>query len=39
MSIAGTKMGLIATLRYGNKRLAVGNTGLSDTGIAEFGLF
>jgi len=39
MLISGTKGGLVTAIRYGNKRLAVGSSGLSDTGIAEFGLF
>lgn len=39
MMMTCTKGGLITTLRYGSKRLAMGNTGLSDTPISEFGLF
>lgn len=39
MMVSATLWGLITALRYGNKRLAVGNTGLSDTSISEFGLF
>jgi hypothetical protein len=39
MMISSTKLMLIISVRYANKRLAMGATGLSDTPISEFGLF
>lgn len=34
-----TKLTLLSGIRYGNKRLAVGLNGKSNTPICEFGLF
>ena len=39
MLISSTKYGLLTAIRFANKRMAMGSTGLSDTPIAEFGLF
>lgn len=39
MMVSCTKLLLTTTFRYGNKRLAVGKTGKSDTPIREFSLF
>lgn len=39
MTISSTKFGLVTAVRFGNKRMAMGSSGQSDTPIAEFGLF
>jgi len=39
MSLSSTKGGLLLAIRYANIRLAMGKSGLSDTPIANFGLF
>lgn len=39
MLITASKSGALTALKYGNYRKAMGTSGLSDTPIAEFGLF
>lgn len=39
MIVSCTKYLLVTTFRYGNKRMAVGKSGKSDTPIREFNLF
>lgn len=39
MMLSGTKLCLNIAVRYGSKRMAMGNSGLSDTAIMNFGLF
>jgi acyl-CoA oxidase len=39
MMVSTTKYGLVTAVRFGNKRMAMGSSGQSDTPISEFGLF
>lgn len=39
MMLSATKMCLVIAIRFANKRMAMGSSGLSDTPISDFGLF